>query len=437
MGIHLRLVNHDEVFRTIPITPIILNDLRASNEEERNAIKNKIITEYSGDLLSNLAACDCGAINGNNNVGIVCRSCGTAVSERSFQDLIPIVWIRRPNGVSRLINPNIYSMLIKKFTRNRFSVIKHFTEPSYSARKAVNIPKDLEAILNLGYKRGYNSFVDNFWEIIEHLFSIKTFKVKGVEVDPLYRLLKTQPDCIFSDYIPIPNKALFVIENTAVGTFTDSSIVGAVDAIHTITGIDSSDDVSTQRVKENRTIRSIELLAEYYKDFVRTHVASDNGICRKHIAGARCDFSFRTVISSLTGPHRYDEIHIPWDIGVPLLRFHLFNKLRALKYSVNECFTLLDQYNKQYHPLLDQLFKECIAETEGGLGIPCIFLRNPTMPRGSIQLMYITVVKTAIEDPTTGFPILSVKAPNADRELCCLIVQLLVLSISNGGIVSL
>ena len=56
---------------------------------------------------------------------------------------------------------------------------------------------------------------------------------------------------------------------------------------------------------------------------------------------------------------------------------------------------------------------ELIAEAPNQR-IPVIFQRNPTLHRGSAQLLYITKVKKDPRDITISLSVLVLSAPNAD-----------------------
>jgi len=373
LGIFLELVNFTQLFNTAKRTPIIINDFSESSEDDKSALNRMIYTKYATDLLSNLPACECGEIVGEHNVGVLCRNCRTSVQSPVEQDLEPLIWIRAPNGVTTLINPLVWTMLNEKFTRSGYEIIRWITDTTYKPQ--VKTPAIMESVQALNITRGFNNFVENFDSIVEALFELKGFKQKKGVLDPLQILLRDQRDCVFSKFLPMPNKALLVIEETNVGTYVDPIITGAVDAIRTMVGIDSDLSSHNVRTKENRTVRTIAQLACFYDDLGRTTLAKKEGIFRKHVFGTRSHFSFRGVISSLTAKHRYDEIHIPWGIGVSVLRIHLMNKLMRRGFTPNSAVAFLNEHAQKYHPLLDELFQLLISESPKK-GIPMVLQRN-------------------------------------------------------------
>ena len=419
MGIALKLENFTELFNTSTKIPIIINDIKETSEEDKNNNNSLIYTKYTNDLLSNLPTCECGELVGELNVGVICANCNTEVRSVLEADLEPILWMRAPNGVRALMNPIVWIMVTERFTRSSFSVIEWLCDTTY--KPLVKQPSILEQVMELGIPRGWNNFVDNFDEIIAALLTIKSFKAKkGIE-DPLITLINTQRDCIFSQFLPLPNRSLLVIEETNVGVYVDNVVTGAVDAIRTLLGIDSVLSNHTVRVKENRTVKTINKLSNYYDGLIKNTLAQKDGIFRKHIFGTRSHFSFRGVISSLTEVHAYDEIHIPWGIGISVFRIHLVNKLIRLGYTPNNAIAFLNAHTQKYNSLLDSLFQELINESPNK-AISCIQQRNPSLERGSMQLVGITKVKTDPNIPTVSLSILSVRGLNADFDgklNCC------------------
>jgi hypothetical protein len=417
VGVRLSLINFNELFyQHSTRDPKIINDIAESSEQDRKEFNRLIYTTYSGDLLSNLPSCECGEIVGGYNVGVECGVCGTEVRSHVERDLEPIVWIRAPKGVTALINPIVWMMLKKRFTRSGYEIIRWICDTNYAP--PVRKPQVVYRLEEMGCPRGLNNFVEKFDQILAMLMDLKEYR-KSAEHLELMTAINNQRDCVFSDYLPLPNRALLVIEESNVGTYVDPIITGAVDAIRMMAGIDSSLTSHTVRVKENRTVKTISQLAEFYEGLYKTTLAKKQGIFRKHVFGSRSHFSFRAVISSLTDAHDNEEIHIPWGIGLSVFRIHLMNKLMRRGFTPNEGIAFLNKHASIYNKLLDELFQELIAEsplstTSGVKGIPTIMQRNPSLERGSAQLVFITKVKTVVEIPTVSISILDVKGLNAD-----------------------
>ena len=420
MSISQQLVNFNKLFAQLSKTPIIINDVLESSEQEKDKLKSLIFTRYNSDLLTNLPSCECassgegenGGIVGEFNLGVFCHNCNTVVKSPIEQTIEPILWMRAPGGVHKLINPIVWTMLNIRFSKSGFKVIQWICDTTY--RPPSKVPAAIDVLQRAGIQRGYNNFVLNFDRIMSILFELKDFQlVKKGSRDYLRELLENKRDCIFSDYLPLPNKSLLIIEETSVGTYIDPIVVGAIDAIQTIASIDNSMTPTSIQTKENRTIKTLAALAEFNDDYARSGLAEKPGIFRKHVFGARLHFSFRAVISSITDKHDYDEIYIPWPVATAVLRYHVLNKLFKKGFDINKAINFLNEHARKYSPLLDDIFKEIIAESPGGK-IPCTLGRNPSLHRSSLQLVGISKVCTNVNDPTIHISILVVKGFNAD-----------------------
>lgn len=399
--------------------PIIINEFKDHSKKGREAFDNKLFTRYQpNDVLSNIPSCEGGHLTGEFHKGMTCPECNTVVENPMDQDLQSKVWLKAPNRIPKLINPMAWTMLSSHFKKGKFNVIQYLCDTTYQA--PAKPPKVLAQINALGVKRGYKNFVENFDIIIERLMTIRDFRKKKrspknpmVPLEDIQRIIIENRDCIFVDYLPLPNRALLVIEDTSLSTYRDPMVDGAINAIKSMIGLDDPLMNLSQAARENRVVRAMAQLAQYYQDFYRGSFSKKEGILRKHVYGTRCFFSFRSVISSLTADHHHEELHIPWGIGIGLMRVHLTAELYRRNFTPNQVVRLLNNYAQKYHPLLDELFKKFISDSPY-MGLPCIFQRNPSLERGSMQRVFITKVKTDVSDPTVSMSILTVRGYNAD-----------------------
>jgi hypothetical protein len=414
LGVSLSLADLDRVYRTQPHTVTTVNDVSVALASEKEAFNRQIYTRYSGDdLLSNLPTCDCGTTTGEYNLGVMCLECNTLVAETTMQELQPIVWMRAPYGVKSLINPIFWVQISEFFQRSNFDVLRWIADTNY--HPIVRTPAVMEAVRAVIPQRGYNYFLENFFWIVETLMELKVYRTppKRKQAAELLELMRQYRHVLFPQHIPLPNKSLLVIEKSNVGTYIDTTVSGAVDAIRTMTGIDLPETNFHVRVKENRTIKTICQLSDFYIDWASKSLAGKPGVMRKHVCGTRSDFSFRAVISSTSEAHEYDEIYISWGIAVAVFRIHLANKLMMMHWTPNEVIKFLDEHAQTYHPLLAKLLDELIAESPEK-GIPVILGRNPSLQRGSTQQLFITRVKHDTKIPTISLSVLVLKSFNAD-----------------------
>lgn len=441
IGTFLRIVNQDVVFHNLTRPdPIILNHFNEYGKEAREAYREKIYTRYQpNDMLTNKPHCDCapgqGGLEGKRYLGVICDICNHPVVNVRDQKLESLVWLKRPRGVSKLINPIFWIILSNHFKKGRFNIIHWLCDTRYAIPEKP--PKIYPQLLGLGIARGYNNFVKNFFDtydnqgnivgpgIIQKLLTISDFRKKKQdnpnEVHHIWRLLQDNADKIFSEYLGMPNKTLLVVEDTDMAIYVDANVPVAVDAIDSLIGIDDPLNHTTVETRQNRVVRAIAQMANFYQEFNKKSFSSKEGISRKHLAATRCDWSARAVITSLTDQHHHRELHIPWGVGIGLLRIHLASKLQRRGWLPNETARFLSRYATDFNPLLNELFKELIAESRHVVapgsnirGLPCVFQRNPSLGLGSMQKFFITQVKTDTADQTISLSILTVRGFNAD-----------------------
>ena len=411
MPVFQQLVDLNLMFQQLSEPPIIINDLINIAEADREAIREMVTTRYSSDMISLMPSCRCGKTKGEFSNAVVCDYCGTPVKSSVENDIEPSVWFRKPNGVAPLMSPVVWTMLKNRFKKSGFSILQWLTDSTYNP--SVKIPPVIAKLQAAGLKRGYNSFYEHFDAIMDFLFNLSEFKFPRTQVDYLQVLIAECRSSLFADHIPLPNKSILIIESSKLGKFVDNTVIKAVDAIEMITSIDSCFYDQTPRVKENRAAKAIDRLAEFHVLYNKNTLRPKEGQFRKHIFGTRTIFTFRAVITSITGTHRYDELEVPWAIGLTAFSPHLISKLMRLGMDLNSAKGMLLGHVAKYHPLLDQLLQELLEEATNGK-ITVTFLRNPSLPQGSIQCLGIGKFKTDPEDKTIGISDLIIKAPNAD-----------------------
>lgn len=416
--IFLELVNHDEMFAKRQSTAIIANDLDVMTEEGKKRLYDLVYTHYEGDALSTVPTCGCGTLRRGQFLNVKCKVCGEKCLYDVNRPLEPVLWIKAPEGVKALINPYAWAILSTVASTSGFNLLEWFCNPQYKPTGI--IPKKLPKIEHWmkvnNITRCLNSFYDHFDELMDYALKIRMIKESGPTKSDTRDWISMNRDKIFSQYIPMPSKVCFVVEKSNESTYLDKTILKATNSMLSIVSINNSIRHVPISIRQRRALTAVIQLAAYHKDFIENTVGGKYGLGRKHVYGGRVYFSARAVISSISERHRYDEIYLPWSLGLQLFRVHLTNKLmRKYDLSPGEIDKMFRDYTLMYNETLDSLMCEIIAEAPDGR-IPVTFQRNPTLARGSIQLLYVPKVKKDPSINTISFSALALKAPNADYD---------------------
>jgi hypothetical protein len=354
-------------------------------------------------------------MKGEYYIGEKCSTCNTEVKPIVEDSLSFLLWVKRVQGVQKFISPIVLKILTERYrvTKPRVPIIPYLMLTDYKI-DARTQGKNLEHIEKLEHylklnniKRGYNSFVENFYTIIGILE--ENFVKKTADEYDFMEFLRTNGMNIFSEHLPFPNKVMFSMESNELGKFFDDALIKPINVIRRLTGIDIYN--KSAHVKQNKVAKSLLELADFYEEYIKSAFFSKPGLVRQHISSSRSHFTARAVITSIYGPHRYDEIHLPWSLSCTLFREHILNLLMKKGYSYKEAIKLLMNHNRTYHPIIDSIFNEIIT-TSGG--VPCFLNRNPSLHRGSIQTVRVTRVKTDCDDNTMGLSPLILGSFNGD-----------------------
>lgn len=400
MPVYLEIQDLNRDFRNAK-NPIIVNDLASRTEEDREYFNELVNQTFTNDIISMLPSCKCGETKGEDRVGDICEECEHPVRQTLEHDIAPSVWFRKPEGIESLISPIVWILLSKRFKKGKFLVMNWLTDRNYRS-PTVKIPEIVTKMEYDGIPRGWNNFINHFDEILEYLFAQSSFKIQQKQVsmvldmlgithpskDPLQQLIQDNRDKIFCDYIPMLNRTMLVVERNVMGIFADNTIFDIKDVLNTMLSIDQDFYDKSSLVIENRTAKIQAMLGEYYYKYFHNNLSPKEGTLRKHVYGGRLNHAFRAVITSHESIHRYNELWIPWSVGVTVLRLHIKNRLLNRKWMLehygivggftnNEADDLIYGHVGRYHPLLDAIMQDLIEKCKPKyIGIPVMMHRN-------------------------------------------------------------
>ena len=262
MPLTLKLINFDELYTKLTTDKILVNTLDVFNSENKELIDQYIMKNYSEDNLSIIPSCQCGALKGAYYVGDVCHTCKTTVTSTTDDNISFLLWLEAPKEVEYFISPIIMSILLNRYkiTKPNVPLIKYIMLPNYvidRKQQKKNLPmlERLDFLLQANnIKKGYNSFIQNFFKIIE-ILEAEFVKEKQAEKQVFIDFLNQNRHNLFSRFLPFPNKIMFAMDSNELGKFIDKALLNPINVIRRVTGIDLYTKPSA--VKQAKVAKSV------------------------------------------------------------------------------------------------------------------------------------------------------------------------------------
>ena len=412
MGVLFGLSRPDRYVRTAGHALYIVNDGEYFSSDGIERLKDQMMTQYHNDTIDTIPKCSCGTLKGELYHGEYCSKCGTNCTS-VLDHTRPILWLRAfkdDNGeIIKFINPHIWLMLSMMLDTK--------TDYLYwlASKKArlpnENIPPVVKRLEEIIGGRGYSNVINNIASILKFLKTQTKFKPLVSELVHFEKILEYYETT--SEYIPMINKRMFVMEHSEKGKYTNF-VVGETKDIVMSWSKFSSESISSREKIENITAKTMTKLANMYFGYISKYLAKKPGIFRKNVYGARTPFAFRTVITAIAGPHAHDEIRIPWSVGVTLLKPMILNRLiNKHDFVYKEAIYLWTKSINNYSELIDEIISELIHEAPGH-ALHFLMQRNPSLFQGSILKCRALFIKKDPSDKTTSISPLAASSMNAD-----------------------
>lgn len=451
---YLEITDMDALFKLCK-SPIIINDLPNTTKEERAAFDSVIYTRLGDtEILSNTPTCSCGVLNEGKELNRICPECGTKVLYPSESDIEFTNWMRIPEPLDGFITPVVFHRLHMALGGGKYSLLNYLleskSEPPPNAQKV--LLSKIAYINKLGFPRGYNNFIRNFDWFLEIYPTISNKKSKH-KPDSYGEILKKFKDRLFPKHLALPSKTMLILKETQLKSYADkNTMLGAIDGIRTLTSIyKRRTRPLSEYLIEKKVVSILFNLAKYYNNTIRLSFCQKKGWFRYHLGSSKSQFCCRAVIVSLSEPHCVREMHIPWAQGLELLKIHICSVLLRRGWHPIDILAYINSHHTVYDKMLDDIMKELIYESlkpedlddvsgidklmlaknpnctdvfpDHGMpcyfpreGLPVIFQRNPSLSRLSAQMLYITRIKTDVNDHTISWSELLTKGPNADYD---------------------
>lgn len=379
MAVTQNILSLDAYYRSTPGDKILVNDLSYFSKADDDLIENALKTIYSNtDVLSTKPCCDCGKLTGRYLLGKLCKTCGTTCRE-VFDKVYPVLWLRALDPNYKFLNPTFWLMVSSAICKiDIIDGLRWLCDSRYNPN-AIDLPPILESIRDnvLDGKRNYFYTMSKLYSILDYLsvVPINKTKKKSKRFEELMKLYKVYEDVLFSEYLPVINKKLFVEEHTSKGRYVNIISADIIDIVKSWEKACSQDSI-TENLLSSVTGSTVSKFAILNNNYYKKFVMSKQGIFRKNVYGAKSHFTFRCVVVSIPGPHRFDEIIAPWLVGLTAFRPHVLNKLMKRGYIYKEASKKIFKAVNKYDPEIDEILQELIKESPGGRGPAITINRN-------------------------------------------------------------
>jgi len=393
-----KFVNLNDVYAEIDDC-ILLEEFNYNDADSMNDLKGLLYTEHDrkDSNITDEPSCLCGELSGAYKLGEVCEECNNPVRDDGYH---PILWAKSPMfGELGFLNPKMW-LLINNLLSNKVDCLKYIADGTYNPK---GVPKSLMALVkNREYIRDYKYLIDNFDVILKDIQTILVGEKARIMGD-IIEIISQNRDAMYSDYIPILNKKLFVVEKTSVATYVDLNLSNSISMVTQLLKAYGEKD----RYKKMQVmVESISVLADSVKSFYRKSLSGKTGGARDKIHIASIPFSGRSVGTSLTFKHRFDEFEMPWKVGLQIFRADILNRLlRDYGYSLKQARKLIIDSYFVYNETIGTIFRQIFKDAPNGV-IEFMVLRNPTLEQSSDMLLKCKCVKEDPGDTTIGLSVL-------------------------------
>lgn len=360
--------------------------------------------------LSFVPSCECGKLSGEYYRGCKCPECDTVVGSEFVSTLTNSLWFEIPECMPPVLHP-IFYLILTKWKRDDINSLLNNSIP---------LSKKLENYVGTGdfaSGQGFKFFYENFEYIINVLTTFPENKIKTVDI---IEFINRNREKLFVRHLPILDKSLHVSQRNGNMVYVDKT---SQYLLPVSINLSTAEYKLTSNVNSrNRVKYADRVLWDIYKDYIgyidktiKEGVNKKTSIVKHHGLGTRLFWSARSVIAPKYGPHRNDEIDIPWKMFLQVFKIHIIG------YFANvDMMTPVDALSRwrravyKYDSGVYSVFERIKKNSIDGRGIYFITGRNPTLQYGSRQMVCAVRLKKNVEDETVNYSSSIMPMPNAD-----------------------
>lgn len=401
MGIITQLIQNPAP----PHNGLLLNNLSTS---DGNTLRETIVLTIEGDI-SIAPTCECGVTKATPLTPLTnCPYCNTEPNKNKIQSALAL---RTPIGIVSLISVSFYNMMRVAFTKgkpnspNSTNVLLWVTDPTYRMKKEDG--KRIASILTAnGVRRGYNNFIYNMEEYLHKIASLPDF-ADNKKPKELLELYKNQKNGVLVDYVGFLSNITRIMEKSGTNRRAGGGFINVVDVLYSVANIDS--ELYEDR-REGIIARFYDKYSRYWDKYLSDNIQGKEGQIRSTLLRTRGTTATRLVISSISAPHDYETIQLPWIACLYILETPITSVLLKKGMTLLQIESFIRHcsynYNKTMHAILTKLFDE------GKDVMSSILIRYPFLTRGN-GLGTRPTFKTDLSDTACSISEIAIRTLNA------------------------
>lgn len=412
-------VNIDQQFRDNQGHAVILDKCDLTSTSFQDSIRKAVFNTDNG--VSFVARCKCEETTGNSLIGTICPVCHTKVAftwDTAHDYLRADHWVQCPELlIGGWLSPAAYETFW-----NWLSISGKGSWLDYVLDTELELPLEFEGYID---GQGFDYFYRNFDKIIDFFVNVFPATTKRDLSPFILTYVEMYRDHIWCHYHALPSRDIHPImtrdsSDTSKRYFSDQKANNIVKAIVTLSKTRHLPKRKQTLARiEKDTYRAFKFLMAYDESLADITLGGKTTTGKKatprsHISGGRLNYSFRTVITPIIGPHDYDEIRLPWKLIVPTLRGMIMSKLTGKhKKSLNEAINIYVSSELSYNKLVHEIILELIDE-HPNKGFPIVWWRPPTIL--TMTLLWCRRIKTDLNDDTASSSSFFAKMSNEDYD---------------------
>lgn len=440
VALYLDLINIDAVYAASK-NKRILQDIAPNIGNLKDILFTTV--DRGNSLIDNRPTCECGVTTVDHGNDEICPFCLTDVKPITERSVTPSLFMGTPYQIESFLYPYIYQSLreafnigVKKMPYNPMVALMGRQNPTNPIHKVVlnRMPADL-----IGYNNIVRDLPRFILTLVDIIFDIIAPKERGVvpkelteahqktrgllpelyHAKELAELIKHYDLPYKSSVLPVRSKLLMTLEEGTHSKTSQTTDLYARAVVY-LNNMPYDESKMTTRAKAN--YRPESQITKFYEKYVEFRAAwykeegSKGGAMRTDAITARSGLVIRSVQTQNCGPHRSEDIVLPYSQAIVafqpwIVKWFWDNK----KWGTDKTIQYIEQHLRHYDELLWSVADGVVKEL-ARCGAIAYAIRYPSIYRTSGLCSDMVGVKKDPLDRTLSMSSTAQPAMNGDYD---------------------